>query len=187
MSHYKSNYLLFCFLVDFRSYLWQNFLSFLLFFSCLNFDPLVDSCYCICLKTFSIYWLIIYRTGTNAISIVICLRQDKALILTLIFLSSPQVVNNSMIYYKNAREIGNRARAGAFSFAQLCTVWKARRSIHLSMAWFSCGKELSSLLGANAQGTGFYLHLPVVPRSYLGPFSFLTRETSPWILDFMIF
>lgn len=34
----------------------------------------------------------------------------------LIFLNSPQAVNNSMIYYKNIHEIGNRARAGAFSF-----------------------------------------------------------------------
>jgi len=162
------------------------FCHFLSFFSCLNFDPLVDSCYCMCQN---ILYLLTYHLSDRhkCDQHVICLRQDKTLISKLIFLNSPQVVNNSMIYYKNAREIGNRARAGAFSFARLCTVWKARRSIHLSMAWFSCGKELSSLLGANAQGTGFYLHLLLVPRSYLGPFSFLTRETSPWILDFMIF
>lgn len=71
-----------------------------------------------------------------------------------------------------------------------CTVWKARKlqkypSVHgIVFMW-----ERTLLFArSNAQGTGFYLRLLLVPRSYFGPFSFLaTRETSPWILDFMSF
>lgn len=96
-----------------------------------------------------------------------------------------------MIYSKNAREIGNFARADAFSFTIVHEAigMKGSQVVAVSICpWrgFHIGKKVLFARRSNAQETGFYLRLLLVPRSYVGPFSILAIRNVSGFYEFLM-
>lgn len=97
-----------------------------------------------------------------------------------------------MIYSKKAREIGNFARADAISFTIVheATGMKGSQVVAVSICpWrgFHIGKKvLLFARRSNAQETGFYLRLLLVPRSYVGPFSILAIRNVSGFYEFLM-
>lgn len=97
-----------------------------------------------------------------------------------------------MIYSKNVHEMGNHARADAFSFTIVheATGMKGSQVVAVSICpWrgFHIGKKvLFFARRSNAQETGFYLRLLLVPRSYVGPFSILAIRNVSGFYEFLM-